>query len=750
MRTGALIDWILAHRRPVIAVYGLLALAALPGVLRLEQDNSADVFFVRNATELEHHRRFQMDFGRDRIVRLVAAGEDLWTDEGLAWLGRLEQEARQIPGVFGVAGLFHRYRDRLGTWPPPSPEAFFLQVRDDPLARATGWVTDDGAVTALVALYNVPPRDERRLLDRLDELLETAPSDVQTGLAGLPVLQRAFDREMERFILYVFPLLFLLASVLLWGTLRDLGDVVRLLLLVGVVQVVALGALGWLDLTLNMISILLLPLLFVVSLATAVHVLLRFRQKRREGSTPEEAVRAAYREKGWPVFWTGVTTMAGFGSLVVSDVPPVRSFGGWTAAGIALLTVAAFSLYPALLAGARGAPRSRGRFELFAARWGGRTAQWAIERRRWVLVLFAVGALAGIAGFFGLRQETSVRSYLGPEHEARRGMDALERRGVGTVAAELVLSPRKASEPPAFASVENLERVGVLAEGLRQVPGVLGVLTAADLLESTRRRFPRGNPLTQMVEDSETRDFLATLRTRDGRKARVAVTIPVKGFQELEPVFDEIRRRARDAFPEMDVTLTGRYPLVLAAQRTVFRTIVLSLSLTLAVVAGTFLLVLGSPELCGIALIPNLWPIVWVLGTMGWVGVAVDSTTLMIAAVVLGLAVDDTFHTFGKFRLEEGGSSRRTVATLRDVAPAHALSSTLLALGFGVCAVTEFLPVARFGLLAAWGILSALVADLLLVPALLSSVSRPRDDVGTAGSSGPGSPRTDRVPKPPR
>lgn len=750
MRQAALIDWILARRRAVIALYALMALAALPGLFRLEQDNSAEVFFVRDATELARHRRFQMDFGRDRLVRLVVDGEGLWTAEGLAWLGRLERQAREVPGVFGVAGLFHRYHRGLGSWPPREPAAFRAEVGDDPLAQATGWITDDGAASALVALYNLPPEAERVVLDRLEDLLETAPLDLSTSMVGLPVLQRTFDREMIRFILYVFPLLFVLVSVLLWWVLRDVGDVLRLLLLVGVVQVMVLGLFGGLDLRLNMISILLLPLLFVISLATAVHVLLRFRQKRRAGLAPGEAVRATYREKGWPVFWTGVTTMAGFGSLAVSDVPPIRSLGLWTAAGIALLTVAAFSLYPALLAAARGAPRALGHFDIGAARRGRRTAEWAVARRRWVLVLFAGGALAGLAGLFGLHQETSLRSYLSPGHAVRQGMDEMERRGVGTVTAELVLGPRDGSGEPPFATVASLERVGALAEELRRVPGVLGVLSAGDLLASTRRRHPRDPPLERLLGDDETRDFLATLRTRDGAKARVAVMIPLDGFRDLEPIFDAIRRRAGEAFPEMNVTLTGRYPLVLAAQRDLLRTMVWSLLLTVTVVAATFWWVLGSPVLGLVAMVPNLWPIVWVLGTMGWVGVAVDSTTLMIAAVVLGLAVDDTFHTFGRFRLEVGRASQRAVATMEDIAPAHVLSSTLLVLGFGVCAVTDFLPVARFGLLAAWGIVSALAADLLLVPALLSSVSRPRDDVGTAGSSGPGSPRTDRVPKPPR
>lgn len=734
------IDRILTHRRGVLAIYGILALAALPGLFQLEQDNSAEVFFVEDAVELERHRRFQMDFGRDRLVRLVVEGENLWTAEGLSWLGAVERQARELRGVFGGAGLFQRFRKHLGTWPPEKPAAFREEAHRDPLSRAAGWITEDDMATVLVALYNLPPDEEGRLLAELQALLDTAPSGLATSMVGLPVLERAFDRELVQFVTRVFPFLLALASILLWLALRNLGDVARLLVFVAVVLGLVLGAIGGVGLRLNMISILLVPLLFVISLATAVHVLLRFRQHGHRGLDPREAVRATYREKGWPVFWTGVTTLAGFGSLAVSDVPPVRSLGLWTAAGIALLTVAAFTLYPALLTGARNAPGAPGRFEAVSTRWGRRAARWSTRRRRRVVLGFALVALVGVGGFLHLRPETAVLSYLPPEHPVRSELEELEAQGVGMVTAELVLSSRNAADPAPFRSTAALERVGKLADELRQIPGVLGVLSAGDLLESTRARHPGEDPLVRVLEDAESRDFLATLRTRDGSKARVAVLIPMAGFQNLEPVFEQIRRRARASFPEMEITRTGRYPLVLAAQRTLFESMVLSLLLTLSVVAGTFLLVLESPKLGLTALVPNLWPVVCVLGAMGWLGVPVDSSTLMIAAVVLGLAVDDTFHTFGRFRLESGASSRRAVATLEDVAPAHGLSSTLLALGFGLCAVSGLLPVARFGALAAWGIASALAADLFLVPALLSAVSTPTPGAGTTGSSGRGEP----------
>jgi hypothetical protein len=111
---------------------------------------------------------------------------------------------------------------------------------------------------------------------------------------------------------------------------------------------------------------------------------------------------------------------------------------------------------------------------------------------------------------------------------------------------------------------------------------------------------------------------------------------------------------------------------------------------------------------------------------MGWLGVPLDGATVMIGAVVLGLAVDDTLHTLGHFRraLRTGAPpGEAAVAALEETAPGHASTSAVLALGFGACALAPLVPVAWFGALAAFGIAGALAADLVLVPALLAGTS---------------------------
>lgn len=745
-----ILEGLLVRRHWVLALWIALAAVATPGLLRLASDNSAEVFFVRDAEQMERYHRFQVDFGRDRSVRLVISGSALATREGLAWLGRLEEKAALLPGVFGTAGLSIHHRHRPEGWPPADPSAFWDDVRSDPLDVEAGFALGGDSrssptATVLVALYNLPVDRERETLRQIAELLAGAPSELETTMIGLPVLQRAMDEEMVAFGTRLVPLLGLVALALLGVALRRPGAVLLPWIPTVICLVIVLGFRGWAGSPINMVEVLLVPLLVVIALATAVHVQMRFRDLSRESpetrsseARPSEAVLATYREKGWPVLWTGLTTLVGFGSLTVSSVPPVRSLGIWAAGGLALITAAMLTLFPALLATAGrrlavGSSRGGGAsYDRWAAGRGRAWATWATRpaSRRLLVAGFGGLALFALAGLPLLVQDTDLIGYFPPDHPVREEMIALEARGLSTGAAELVLTVEgsSASDPP-FESPEGLESLARISSALREVPGVLGVVSAGELWRSTRAEEPPESPFAtsaRLLTTPELLGLLRVLRTDDGRQARISVSLPMQGFEDLEPTLTRLQeaaeRAVREELPDLPVRVerTGRYPMVLAAQQRVLATMIASLSLTLGIVAAIFLLLLRSLRLTLVALVPNLWPVLCVLGAMGWLGVPLDGTTVMIAAVVMGLAVDDTLHTLGRFRREEGEAARAAIATLEHTAPAHLLTTAMLAAGFGVCGLAGFVPIARFGALTALALALALVADLLLLPALLA------------------------------
>ena len=201
---------------------------------------------------------------------------------------------------------------------------------------------------------------------------------------------------------------------------------------------------------------------------------------------------------------------------------------------------------------------------------------------------------------------------------------------------------------------------------------------------------------------------------------RLTLFVPTEGYAHADPLAERALALARQALPGATVEITGQYPLLLAMQRYLLSTLALSLLLTLPVLALTFYILLRDAKGTFYALVPNLWPVLLILGGMGWFGVPLDIATVMVASITLGLVVDDTIHTLAHYRelRAELGSRAAVADRMEKTAPAYLLTGVILACGFGVCALSSFAPTARFGLLSAIAIVIAVVADFTLVPAL--------------------------------
>ncbi|HUF77292.1 MAG TPA: MMPL family transporter [Thermoanaerobaculia bacterium] len=768
------------RRRLVILVYFAVAAACAPGLLRLRIDNSPEGFFLRDAAALERLQRLELDFGRDRAVRLVIEGEGLWTREGLARLAALEEATadprRATGGVYGVAGLYSHHRWHLPVWPPTDPKGFRELVLADPLDRSAGWVSRDGrAVTVLAGLFGMAPERREATLEALQALLPES----QGFVAGLPVLNQAVDDALAELAGRLLPAALLAAVVLLLVLFRRPAVALLPLALVAVSQTVLFGAMGYAGQRLDVVTMILAPLVFVIALATGVHVLAYHRRMAASGAperAPEQAVLATYRVKAWPVLWTGLTTCVGFGSLAVAGTPPVRMLGLWAAFGIAYQTLAALSFYPALLASVSSSARAErpphpdplppraggegtathseletvekrelplprdggeGRGEGGAgrrlSRLGRSWASWAVAHRGVVFAAFGAVALVAALGLPRLALETSVLELFEPDRPVRARIAELEELGIGAVSASLVLA---APEGTSLGEPEALRRLAALAAELRADPLVLGAVSAGDLAGAVARYAPPAerSPETDRLAASRARldrepdlsRLLGTLEISGGERTRVIVFTRMRGHRELAPLYRRAEELARRAFPEAAVWTTGQYPMILAGQRSLLRTLVASLSVTSLLIAGILRWLLGSAALTLRALAPNAWTVLLVLGAMGWLGLPVDGATVMLAAVVLGLAVDDTLHGLGHFRRLVGAGERglapdrAVVETLAETAPGHVSTSLVLALGFAVCALSSLVPIARFGALAVLGLAGALAADLLLLPALLA------------------------------
>jgi predicted RND superfamily exporter protein len=440
------------------------------------------------------------------------------------------------------------------------------------------------------------------------------------------------------------------------------------------------------------------PLLFSMSVATTLHLLLRWREHQTRADT-EQPIETTWRELRWAVIWSGLTTMVGFLSLSLAPVAPVARLGLAAAGGMALLTAASLWGLPRLVS--RHANRRIGtaerRFDLAAQGAGRALARRVTSHPRRVIALAL--ALAGVAvvGLPRLRVESNAMRYLQPAHPLRAAVTELEQRRLGVAAVQLLIETGPALD---------LGRLAELERQLADLPGVLAVAGPG------RLPHPLLDPLGHHLES-------ALWWQRDAQLARVFVSIPTGGTAELDQLRAGIVAAAGAV--GIEASLTGTYVELLETQRRLLRTLGLSLVVSVLTITLVLWVLLGRLRVALVALVPNLWPVVLVLGAMGWFGIPLDVATVLVGAVVLGIAVDDSLHLLGGVRQRRHlmSSVAAVVETVAATTPAFLLTGLVLVLGFGVCGFSQFLPTARFGLLAAAAIALAVVADLFLLPALL-------------------------------
>lgn len=715
------------NRRWILIAALLIGLAAIPGLLKLDVHNHPRDFFIAGSAASNSYQRFEQTFGSDQVVR-VAFRVTASPAETVRTAGEFEQIAGRIDGVAQTIGLRSHHEPRVGYWPPEGFDFESWWKTPNLLDRQLGLRSqDDQLLSVLVVLATDDAERQARALEQL----ESAAGERGALVAGIPLLDRALDRSAAEVTNIYFPLLMAIALLILSVVFRQLRAVLIPLAMIALTLLLSVAAIGFAGVRVHLLLTIVPPLIFTITLATSVHVLMRFRDlESREGLGPLEAARATLREKRRAIAFGVLNTIAGCGSLLTSMVRPVREFGIWSSFGVAVMGILALLFLPALLASsghrllaARGIER---RFEGSTGRWARRLTEWCTAHRGRVLIGSAVLLACALAGLPGLETRSHALDYLRPSHPVRAAIDELATARLGVSTLELMV---EAQQP---ISVTQLAEASAR---LRQIPAVQGVLSAADLVDDlAQSMFPRGaegtshDPTAVALRSLQTDEAgaraLRALWTEDRRAARLTVFVPTPREQSSTALRQHIWQAAQTVFARMQVTPTGQEQVLLETQSYLLHTLLVSFGSAVVVIYLGFCLLLKSVRLALVALAPNVIPIAIVFGVMGWFGIALDVGTAMVGSIVLGLAVDDTVHTMVHFRelTTRHGRDAAIALTLESTAPAYLLSGSILVCGFGVLMFSSFLPTARFGGLCAVSVIVAVLAELLLVPSLFSLV----------------------------
>ncbi|AJD47605.1 transporter [Isoalcanivorax pacificus W11-5] len=538
------------------------------------------------------------------------------------------------------------------------------------------------------------------------------------------------------------------------------------------------GWLGLMDWKVTVISSNFVSLLLIITMSMTIHLIVRYRELQAEQPDADQPalVRDTMGHMLRPVIYTSLTTMVAFASLVFSGIRPVIDFGWMMTIGIGLALVLCLVLFPAVLALLPKQPPQTLRD--FTRRATLRISDFNRGHGIKLLVGCALVVIVSLIGTSRLTVENRFIDYFQKDTEIYQGMVEIDRNLGGTTPLDIVIDapaghqPRVLEDDPfadpfaggfgdegsddfgddpfadPFAATQQadplenaywytpqrLEQLLEIQHYLESLPETGKVLSIASTYEVAK--MINNGPLSYVdlmllasfVPEDLRGQLVRPYLSEDGNQVRISVRVidsdkNLNRNDLLQKIQHDLQQNF-DLAPEQ-VKLTGAMVLYNNMLQSLFDSQIKTLGFVFLAIFVMFLVLFRSPGISLIAMLPNLFSAAFILGLMGWIGLPLDIMTITIAAITIGIAVDDSIHYIHRFR-EEFPKDQDYLATMRrchgSIGTAIYYTSLTIIAGFSILVVSNFNPTVYFGALTSLAMLVALLANLTLLPAMLVTV----------------------------
>lgn len=738
--------WMLGH--PILALILLALLVLLPGPVLLQVDfnNAPEVYFPEDAPAVQFDRELRERFPQDQVLVGLFSGPHVFEAaflERIAGLSRALESAPSVERVLTVTTLDHIRATSFGFAVDPlidaddldsrPPEEWRARTLGDPFAPGLVAGRDGQSLAVVVRPHALDNSLQRLQLERLlrDTVATHELDDDLTAVAGHIALDVAQLRAMLTDLALLVPGTMTIGLLLLWWLFRRWLVVGVAAATISAVTGPAIALLILLERPFTLISAILPPLLTALTVAMLMHFFNALLHAAQRGYEGKERVQHALDAVARPTLFMALTTAAGLASLNVSSIRPIGTFGLVGAIGVLLAAAIVLWLLPALMARwDRGGWRTPQRSLRQLDRFTGQLAHLAIRRAGWVVGGAALLLALALPQIRHVEVETDLYAFFQEDHPITQSTRAVEEQLSGVMALEVVFT---GPEWDSLQAPERLEAIHATQAWLDARPEVDYSLSLPDLVAEMHWAFNEEEPEYRAIPDDsdlvaqylfiyDGRDLYDVV-DRDFERGRLLLNLNAHGAGEINALMRDLRAHLEANPPaDMDWDMAGMARLFADQERLLIEGQLHSLYAVAGLLALLMLLMWRSIPLAVFSMVPNLAPVAMIFALMGLLGIWLDMATAMIASVAIGIAVDDTIHLLHGYlqRRRSGSSVAWALArTFRRTGRAVTATTIVLVGQFILLALSDFQPTAAFGLLTAFGLIAALIFDLLVLPALL-------------------------------
>ena len=505
----------------------------------------------------------------------------------------------------------------------------------------------------------------------------------------------------------------------------------------------ALGTLGWMGYEITVLTALIPPLIIVIGIPNCIFLINKYQQEVAKHGNQVKSLQQVIVKIGNATLMTNLTTASGFATFILTDSKLLKEFGIIASINVIGIFILSLLLIP-IIYSFMPLPNKKHLNHLknkSIDRFVGWMEGIVSHRRINTYIISLVLLVASIIGIYQIRISGSILEDMPQKKEFFKDILFFDQEFNGIVPLEILIDTKRKN---GVVKLPTLKRMDALGKSIDAIPELSTPLSIVNAMKYAKQAYYNGNPNYYKLPTAQENNFILSYFGKEdggdnlmknyvdstGQYARLTTFMKDIRTERMEEIKADLEKEIKKIFPEdrYDVQLTGKSLIFLKGTKYLINNLILSLSLAILLIALFMAYLFRSFKMIIISLIPNLLPLLVTAGMMGYLGIPIKPSTILVFSIAFGISVDDTIHFLAKYRQELIDSKwkiqRSVYAALRETGVSMFYTSIVLFFGFSVFMISEFGGTVALGGLVSATLLFAMLANLILLPSLLISLER--------------------------
>ncbi|MFD2517649.1 efflux RND transporter permease subunit [Salinimicrobium flavum] len=712
------------------------------------------------------YQQFLDKFGEEGNLIVMAVNDPaLFTPEKFSAWNRLAEQLKDFEAVdftisLGDLKKLQKFEDpgRFEMVPfitEPNPDGVKVEeYREELFERLPfyeGLVYSKKSNTVQTAIYlhkDIVNSELRRdfVVEELIPLVENFEKEqgLNVYVSGMPYIRTLNSQNIIDEIGLFIAAALLVTSLIFFFFFRSFRATIISMVTVIIGVMWAFGVLGLLHYEITVLTAIIPPLIIVIGIPNCIFLINKYQQEIKKHGNQAKSLQRVITKVGNATLLTNLTTASGFATFILTDSTLLTEFGIVASINIFAIFILSLLIIPITYSYMKVPKRKH--LKHLNKRWIGGFVDWMermVRHHRISIFIISVILLAvSIIGIFNIRISGSLLEDMPESADFFKDIEFFEDEFDGVMPLEILIDTQREKGVMKLTTLKKMEQ---LQERLSEEEELSKPISVVNLVKYSKQAYYNGNPKYYQLPTSQEQNFilpyakglggedgnlLSTYVDSTGRYARMTTFMKDIGTKEMERIEEDLWPQINKIFPEdrYSVEMTGKALIFQKGTNYLVKNLVISLSLAIFLIALLMAWMFKSWRMILISLVPNLLPLLVTAGMMGFLGVPIKPSTILVFSIAFGISVDDTIHFLAKYRQELKANNwkikRSVYAALRETGVSMFYTSIVLFFGFSVFMISSFGGTVALGGLVSATLLFAMLSNLLLLPALLLSLEK--------------------------